>query len=224
MRSMSTKLLLIALAACGGDSNADPAKDVRAPKPEDLAAYVKDIAGKGQLKAKIETSMGTFTCDLYEDKAPMTVANFVGLATGKKAWKDPKSREVKVGKPFFDGIIFHRVIPGFMLQTGDPLGQGTGGPGYEFGDEVKNGLSFEPGMLAMANSGPSTNGSQFFITEAATKFLNDKHTIFGKCAEIDLVKKIAGVPKECDTCGRNDPRAAKPKSEVSIKKITFSRG
>jgi peptidyl-prolyl cis-trans isomerase A (cyclophilin A) len=132
--------------------------------------------------------------------------------------------EVRIGKPYFDGIIFHRVIPNFMLQTGDPLGKGTGGPGYNFADEVKNGLSFEPGSMAMANSGPSTNGSQFFITEVATKFLNDKHTIFGKCAEIDLVKKIAGVPKVCDTCNRDDPRAAKPKSDVTIKKITFSRG
>ncbi|MBX3154814.1 MAG: peptidylprolyl isomerase [Deltaproteobacteria bacterium] len=223
---MRTTLLLLALAACNRATDAapDPAKDVRPPRADDLAGYVKDLAGKGQLKATIETSLGTFHCDLFEDKAPMTVANFVGLATGKKPWKHPRTKDVMVGKPFFDGIIFHRVIPGFMLQTGDPLGQGTGGPGYDFADEVRNGLAFEPGSLAMANSGPATNGSQFFITEVATRFLNDKHTIFGKCAELDLVKQIAAVPKVCDTCGRNDPKAARPKDDVTIKKITFSRG
>jgi peptidyl-prolyl cis-trans isomerase A (cyclophilin A) len=229
MRTTSTIFFLAIAAAAGGCDRTEAApgakdKEVRPPTAEDLAGYVKDIKGKGQLKATIETSMGTFHCDLFEDKAPMTVANFVGLATGKKAWKNPKTKDVVTGKPFYDGIIFHRVIPGFMLQTGDPLGQGVGGPGYQFADEVNNGLKFEPGTLAMANAGKGTNGSQFFITEASPSYLENRHTIFGKCAEIDLVKKIANVPKACPTCDEGDPQAARPKADVTIQKITFSRG
>jgi peptidyl-prolyl cis-trans isomerase A (cyclophilin A) len=194
--------------AAGGD-------EVRAPTAADLAEYTKDITGNGPLSATIDTSMGAFHCELFADKAPMTVANFVGLATGKKAWMNPKTGQVEKGKRFFDGLVFHRVIPRFMIQGGDPLGAGVGGPGYQFGDEVGNGLTMKPGTLAMANAGPGTNGSQFFITEIGPNWLNDKHTIFGQCKEVDLVKKIASVPK-----GPGD----KPTTPVTINKSTFAKG
>jgi peptidyl-prolyl cis-trans isomerase A (cyclophilin A) len=194
--------------AAGGDT-------VHPPTAADLAEYTKDISGSGPLTATIDTSMGAFHCELFADKAPMTVANFVGLATGKKAWQDPKTGQTQSGKPFFNGLIFHRVIPGFMIQGGDPLGQGIGGPGYQFDDEVNNGLEMKPGTLAMANAGPGTNGSQFFITEGAPAHLNNRHTIFGQCKEVDLVKKIENVAR-----GPND----KPDSPVTITKITFAKG
>jgi peptidyl-prolyl cis-trans isomerase A (cyclophilin A) len=188
--------------------------DVRAPVAADLEEYTKDLPGTGGLTATIETSLGAFHCQLFADKAPITVANFVGLATGKKPWLNPNSHAVEKGKPFFDGITFHRVIPGFMIQGGDPLGVGRGGPGYQFVDEVNNGLTMQPGTLAMANAGAGTNGSQFFITEGSPSYLNNKHTIFGTCKEIDLVKKIAGVPTTDD----------KPNTPVTITKIAFARG
>lgn len=147
-------------------------------------------------KAVLETSMGTITCTLYPDKAPMTVENFIGLATGTKKWKNPVSGATKENTPLYDGTIFHRVIPGFMIQGGDPAGNGTGDPGYKFKDEFSD-LRFDrPGRLAMANSGPGTNGSQFFITEVPTPHLNGKHTIFGQCDNEQLVKRIARVPKD----------------------------
>jgi peptidyl-prolyl cis-trans isomerase A (cyclophilin A) len=189
--------------------------DVRPPVAADLAEYTKDLAGNGALSATIDTSLGVFHCQLFPDKAPMTVANFVGLATGKKPWLNPKTSAVEKGKPFFDGLTFHRVIANFMIQGGDPVGQGTGGPGYQFADEVNNGLTMKPGTLAMANAGPGTNGSQFFITEIAPDWLNNKHTIFGECKEVDLVKKITAVPK-----GPGD----RPTTPVTINKVTFSKG
>jgi len=188
--------------------------DVRPPVAADLAEYTKDLAGSGPLSAAIDTSMGVFHCELFADKAPMTVANFIGLATGKKSWQNPKTGSVEKGKPLYDGLTFHRVIDGFMIQGGDPLGVGSGGPGYRFGDEVNNGLTMKPGTLAMANAGPGTNGSQFFITEGAPDWLNNKHTIFGLCKETDLVKKIENVAK-----GPDD----KPQTPVTINKITFSK-
>ena len=196
---------------------------LKPPTAEDLATYLKGIPGTGKLTTTITTSLGAFHCELYTDKAPMTVANFVGLATGKKPWRDSKSGAVVENKPFFNGLIFHRVIPGFMIQGGDPLGLGSGGPGYEFEDEVDNGLVVEPGSLAMANSGPATNGSQFFVMESRAAWLDNKHTVFGKCAEVDLVKTITGVEKECPTCDENDPKRDRPKTPVTIKSVTFSR-
>ncbi|HMF54281.1 MAG TPA: peptidylprolyl isomerase, partial [Edaphobacter sp.] len=131
--------------------------------------------------AVIDTTMGRLTCKFYDKQAPVTVANFIGLADGSKDWADPKTLNKVHGKPFYEGTTFHRVIPGFMIQGGDKLGDGRGDPGYLFQDEIDPTLTFdEPGRLAMANSGPSTNGSQFFITEAPVPQLNGKHTIFGQ--------------------------------------------
>ena len=203
-------------AAPGGSAVAPGAADeVRPPVAADLATYLEGIPGKGKLMTTISTSMGDFHCELYED-VPMTVANFVGLATGKKPWKDPnKNNEVQKNRPFFNGIIFHRVIPDFMVQVGDPLGQGIGGPGYNFDNEIVKGRVHDKGgVLSMANAGPGTNGSQFFITEKATPWLDGRHTVFGHCAEVDLVKKITAVPKD----GRD-----KPLTPVSIKNVKISR-
>jgi peptidyl-prolyl cis-trans isomerase A (cyclophilin A) len=198
--------------------------EVRPPTAADLAEYTKDIPGEGTLIAKIETPMGTLNCELYGDKAPMTVANFVGLATGKKPWLNPKTNKVEKGVPYFDGIIFHRVIPNFMLQTGDPLGKGFGGPGYNFDDEFAQGLKMDAGALAMANAGPGTNGSQFFIMEGSRPDLVGRHSIFGQCKELDLIKQIARVPKQCPDCNPDDPKAAAPATPIAMTKVTITKG
>jgi len=164
-----------------------------------------------------DTNHGRIVCKFFEKEAPKTVANFVELAEGTKEWTDSKSGQKKKSR-FYDGLIFHRVIKGFMIQGGDPLGDGSGGPGYRFEDEVKNDLKFDrPGLLAMANSGPNTNGSQFFITHAPTPHLTGRHTIFGKVVEgMDVVDKIASVP----TSGRGTDRPLEP---VVMKKVTIER-
>ena len=143
------------------------------------------------LHAHFTTSEGSFSIKLFDDDAPVTVANFVGLAEGTKEWVDPKSGS-KVTRPFYDGLIFHRVIDGFMIQGGDPLGQGIGGPGYEFQDEFHPQLRHDkPGILSMANAGPNTNGSQFFVTLAPTPHLDRRHSVFGAVVEgLDVVEKI----------------------------------
>src|SRR6187200_2974445 len=146
--------------------------------------------------AHFTTNQGSFVVKLFDDVAPRTVANFVGLAEGTKAWKDPVTGQ-SVNRPFYDGLTFHRVIDGFMIQGGCPLGTGTGGPGYTFKDEIHPELVFDkPYLLAMANAGPGTNGSQFFITLGATPWLNRKHTIFGEVADQasrDVVDKIGAT-------------------------------
>jgi peptidyl-prolyl cis-trans isomerase A (cyclophilin A) len=146
------------------------------------------------LHAHFTTSEGEFTVQLFEDKAPQTVANFVGLAEGTKDWTDPKSGQ-KVKRPFYNGLIFHRVIDGFMIQGGDPLGTGTGGPGYRFADEFHPSLRHsKAGILSMANAGPDSNGSQFFITLAPTPWLDNRHSIFGEVVEgMPVVAKIGGT-------------------------------
>jgi peptidyl-prolyl cis-trans isomerase A (cyclophilin A) len=163
----------------------------------------------------METSKGTIEIDLYEKEAPVTVANFVDLATGKKEWTDPKTGK-KQKSNFYDGLIFHRVIPNFMIQGGDPLGTGTGNPGYQFQDEFAPNLTFnEPGYLAMANSGPGTNGSQFFITVAATPWLNNRHTIFGKVIKgMDVVMAISSADRDSSD---------RPKTPIIIKKLTIKK-
>lgn len=167
--------------------------------------------------AVIDTTMGRLTCKFYDTQAPATVANFIELAEGKKDWTDPTTLKKMHGQPFYSGTTFHRVIPGFMIQGGDKAGNGTGDPGYFFKDELDPSLTFdEPGRLAMANSGPNTNGSQFFITEAPVEQLNGKHTIFGQCDahSVLLVASIARV-------GRNQDD--KPLTPVVINKITIVR-
>jgi peptidyl-prolyl cis-trans isomerase A (cyclophilin A) len=144
-----------------------------------------------EIYATFKTSMGDIVVKLFPEKAPKTVENFLGLAEGNKEWTDPKGQKVRT--PLYDGTVFHRVIPDFMIQGGDPLGNGTGGPGYRFADEIGPGNKFDrPGLLAMANAGPNTNGSQFFITEVPTPWLDKGHTIFGEAVKgKELVAKIA---------------------------------
>jgi peptidyl-prolyl cis-trans isomerase A (cyclophilin A) len=148
--------------------------------------------GKGDLYASFQTSRGNIVIKLFDKDAPETVKNFVGLATGEKDWIDPRTGQKSKAR-LYDGTSFHRVIPQFMIQGGDPLGTGTGGPGYKFADEFQSGRKFDkPGLLAMANAGPNTNGSQFFITEVATPHLNNRHTIFGEVVKgAELVPQIA---------------------------------
>ena len=144
--------------------------------------------------AQFETTEGNFTIRLFDKEAPNTVANFVGLAEGTKEWTDPRTNQ-KVTQPYYDGIIFHRVIDGFMIQGGDPLGQGIGGPGYKFADEFHPSLRHsKPGILSMANAGPNTNGGQFFITLGATPHLDNKHSVFGEVESgMDIVRKIGST-------------------------------
>ena len=169
------------------------------------------------LYATFQTTQGTIVCELYEKEAPITVKNFVDLAEGNKEWKDPKTGAMKKSR-YYDGIIFHRVIPEFMIQGGDPTGTGAGGPGYDFKNEYTASIKFDKaGRLAMANRGRDTNGSQFFITEMPTPHLNNAHTIFGQCSEgLDVVKKIARVPK---TPGDKD----RPATAVVIEKLIIER-
>jgi peptidyl-prolyl cis-trans isomerase A (cyclophilin A) len=147
------------------------------------------------LNAHFTTSEGAFIVRLFEEEAPKTVANFVGLAEGTKEWTDPKSGQ-RVKQPFYDGLVFHRVIDQFMIQGGDPLGTGTGGPGYKFADEFHPKLRHgKAGMLSMANAGPNSNGSQFFITLVATPWLDNKHSVFGEVTGgTDVITKIGRTP------------------------------
>ncbi len=162
-----------------------------------------------------QTSMGRMVCQFYQQQAPTAVANFIGLATGTKDWIDPTTQQKMHGKPYYDGTTFHRVIPGFMIQGGDPTGTGMGDPGYKFDDEFDPNLNFdEPGRLAMANSGPNSNGGQFFITEKAYPSLDQHYTIFGQCDpdSVEVVKAIARVDRD-----GND----KPLTPVLLLKVTI---
>jgi peptidyl-prolyl cis-trans isomerase A (cyclophilin A) len=165
----------------------------------------------------MDTSMGRITCQFFQKQAPKTVANFIALAQGTRDWTDPATKKAMHHKPLYDGTVFHRVIPDFMIQGGDPAGTGMGDPGYSFEDEFDPNLGFDvPGRLAMANSGPNTNGSQFFITEVPTPHLNQHHTIFGQCDEpsVNVVKTIARVQANSED---------KPLVPVVLRKVTIVR-
>ena len=171
---------------------------------------------KGPLYATLKTSMGDVVIQLFEDKAPKTVANFVGLATGTKEWTDPKTGD-KVKRPLYNGTIFHRVIPGFMIQGGDPLGNGTGGPGYKFEDEFNSELRHtKGGILSMANAGPNTNGSQFFITLAPTLHLDNRHSVFGEVVKgQEVIVAVGNVSRDARD---------RPIKDVVLKEVVISRG
>jgi peptidyl-prolyl cis-trans isomerase A (cyclophilin A) len=166
--------------------------------------------------ARFTTSEGDFKVRLFDDKAPRTVANFVGLAEGSKEFTDPRTRQ-KVTRPFYDGLTFHRVIDGFMIQGGCPLGTGTGGPGYQFADEFGPGLRHDrEGLLSMANAGRDTNGSQFFITLAPTSWLDNKHAIFGEVVEgMDVIRRIGKT-----RTGAND----RPATDIVVQSVKIEKG
>jgi peptidyl-prolyl cis-trans isomerase A (cyclophilin A) len=165
--------------------------------------------------ARFVTTEGSFTARLFDQEAPRTVENFVGLAAGTKQWSDPRTNQ-KVQRPYYDGTIFHRVIDGFMIQGGDPLGQGIGGPGYNFADEFHPKLRHnKAGILSMANRGPNTNGGQFFITLAPTPHLDDRHAVFGEVVDgMDVVSKIGRTPT-----GDRD----RPVKDIVIQNVAIER-
>ena len=181
---------------------------------------VKPAAKAAHPTAIIETTVGNITCTLFPDKAPVGVANFIGLAKGTKDWKSPATGRMIHGQPLYNGTIFHRVIPEFMIQGGSPSGRGDGDPGYAFKNETSPDLIFDrPGRLAYANAGPGTNGSQFFITEVPTPDLDGGYTIFGQCnpASVEIVKKIARMPRD----ERRGPDLDRPYNPVKINKIAI---
>lgn len=195
MKKILTLLLLTALAGCAGQNAVTETKqEIAKPKP-----LTQERKAENTVKVTIETTLGNIVAELYKEDAPKTVENFTTLAK----------------KGFYDGIIFHRVIPNFMIQTGDPTGTGTGGPGYKFADEFSTKLKHDkPGMLSMANSGPNTNGSQFFITEVATPWLDGRHSVFGHVVEgIDVVHAITAAPRD----GRD-----KPLKTIKMVKVTIA--
>ena len=195
-----------------GQSSSSPAALPDAPSATSQVAPAAVPTGPTVV---LDTTMGRMTCKLFDKEAPVASANFVGLATGKTTWTDPVTQQKVTGKPFYDGVMFHRVIPGFMVQGGDRVGNGTGDAGYFFDNEVSPALRFDvPGRLAMANAGPNTNGSQFFITEEAHPELNGSYTIFGQCDQhtVLIVASIARVQRDA-----ND----KPVVPVVINKVSI---
>jgi peptidyl-prolyl cis-trans isomerase A (cyclophilin A) len=231
VRFASVLLFLLAVVQAGPAQQATPAASAppaSSPPASSPAASSQELPDSPDAHAQVspqptgptavlDTSMGRITCKLFAKEAPETVANFIGLAEGTKDWANPDTKQKLHGKPLYNGTTFHRVIPDFMIQGGDPLGTGMGDPGYYFKDEFDTNLNFDvPGRLAMANSGPNTNGSQFFITEVPTEYLNQKHTIFGQCddSSVLVVKSIARVERD----GRD-----KPLDPVILKKVTIVR-
>jgi peptidyl-prolyl cis-trans isomerase A (cyclophilin A) len=208
----SVAAAFIVVCAAWAQQSTPPAQEPLPDAPQATAAAMIQPNGPTVI---MDTSMGRITCQFFQKQAPKTVANFIALAQGTKDWTDPSTKKAMRHKPLYDGTIFHRVIPEFMIQGGDPTGTGMGDPGYSFEDEFDPNLGFDvPGRLAMANSGPNTNGSQFFITEAPTPHLNQHHTIFGQCDEpsINVVMTIARVPTGADD---------KPATPVVLKKVTI---
>ena len=243
---MKTALWMLALTACGNPeleaenqslkdkvSKLEAANNKLDREGEKLAASLRKaekalaelksaaiysdlgIAVGGSIGVNFHTTLGQISCSLMPDIAPKTVLNFVQLAEGSKEWTNPTTKQKTTDK-LYDGTIFHRVIPKFMIQGGDPLGSGRGGPGYRFEDETTPEVTFDaPGLLAMANSGPNTNGSQFFITDRSKpSHLNGKHTIFGKCENLDVVETIASTPRA---------RRDKPETDVVLQRVEITR-
>jgi peptidyl-prolyl cis-trans isomerase A (cyclophilin A) len=211
MRTFLCRLILIASTSLFVGAQATTAAKPPARTPASSAS--------GEPTAVIHTTAGDLHCKLFEKQAPIGVANFIGLAEGTKDWTSPVSHAQKHGVPLYDGTIFHRVIPEFMIQGGDPAGNGSGDPGYKFKNETSPSLTFDrPGRLAYANAGANTNGSQFFITEVAYPSLNGGYTIFGQCddASVALVKKIARMAR--------DPRNDLPFNPVKITHIEIQHG
>ena len=216
---MNTVLLTLSALLCSAFPAAllaqTPAAAPPLPDAPSITAHLEAPAAPTGPTVLIDTTMGRLTCQLFNQQAPNTVASFVGLATGDKAWTDPVTQKKVTGQPFYDGTTFHRVIPGFMIQGGDRLGTGGGDAGFYLADEISPQLRFDvPGRLAMANSGPNTNGSQFFITEVPVPQLDGKYTIFGQCDahSVLLTASIARVERNADD---------KPITPVIINKVTI---
>ena len=212
---MNFKRALLALTAAAALATAAMSQQSTPPLPDGPEPTAAAILHPNGPSVVMDTSMGRITCQFFQKQAPTAVANFIGLANGTKDYTDPATNKKTHGKRFYDGTTFHRVIPEFMIQGGDPTGTGMGDPGYTFNDELDPGLNFDvPGRLAMANSGPNTNGSQFFVTEQAYDSLNQHYTIFGQCddSSVDVVKAIARVKT-----GAND----KPVVPVILTKVTI---
>jgi peptidyl-prolyl cis-trans isomerase A (cyclophilin A) len=212
-----------ALGACAQQSTTPavpapvPAQKPVEELPDSPAPQAAALVHPNGPTVVFDTSMGRITCQFYEKQAPKTVANFIGLAEGTKDWTDPVTHKKMHNKALFDGTTFHRVIPEFMIQGGDPQGDGMGDPGYQFEDEFDPNLNFDvPGKLAMANSGPNTDGSQFFITEVPSPSLNQHYSLFGQCDPdgVEVVKAIARVSRDS-----ND----KPLTPVLLRKVTIVR-
>ncbi len=215
--TLHTLLCTLALSAFAVSPTAVRAQSTPASLPDapSTVAHEEPPAVPTGPTVLFDTSMGRLTCKLFSTEAPLTVANFIGLATGTKPWTEPSTQEKVMGKPFYNGTTFHRVIPGFMIQGGDRLGTGSGDAGYYFADEFSPALRFDvPGRLAMANAGPNTNGSQFFITETPQPALDGKHTIFGQCDPhtVLMVATIARVDRNADD---------KPLTPVVLNKVTI---
>jgi len=214
---LASALVLACATTASSQSSTPPASEVKPALdlPDAPEATPSALAMPNGPTVIMDTSKGRITCQFYQRQAPKAVANFVGLATGTIEWTNPATNRKEHNKPFYDGTIFHRVIPEFMIQGGDRTGTGKGDAGYSFSDEFDPGLNFDrPGRLAMANSGPDTNGSQFFITEAPYDSLNQHYTLFGQCddASVQVVKAIARVRRDDDD---------KPLTAIVLKKVTI---
>lgn len=214
-RSLMNPRMLLAFVAFTSLSLAEAQTPAPLPDAPSSAAHEPMPPSPTGPTVLFDTSLGRLTCQLFDKEAPETVANFVGLATGTKVWTDPATQHKMVGKPLYNGTQFHRVIPGFMIQGGDPLADGRGDTGFYLPDEISPALRFDvPGRLAMANSGPDTNSSQFFLTVAPTPQLNGHYTLFGQCdaGSVSVATSIAGVPRDYRD---------KPTTPVLLNKVTI---
>ena len=212
----SACMFLVSGTASGQSGSKDAASKAAKTVHPEVVKATRGVSGKGpDLLLEFSTNHGPIQCRLFHRRAPVTVANFAGLASGNKPFKDPATGQT-VKRPYYDGLKFHRVIPNFMIQGGCPEGTGRGGPGFAIPDEFSPELKHDRGgRLSMANRGPNTGGSQFFVTEVPTPHLDNKHAVVGECRNLDLVKKIARLPVT---------RGNQPREEVVMKKVKLSWG